>query len=337
MTETITTTPLGRTGIRITRVGLGAFAIGGPKWSYGWGAQDDAESLGTILAAVDRGINWIDTAAVYGRGHSEVIVGRALAQLSDSERPYVFTKGGLVWSDSDELTAGERKVGAPESLRREVEDSLTRLGVDAIDLYQMHWPAEDGTPLEEYWAALVELRDAGKLRAIGLSNHTVDELERAERIGHVDTLQPPFSAIYRDAAADLLPWCADNETGVIVYSPMQSGLLTGAITPERVASLPADDWRSRHPDFQGDGLTRNLAVASAMGEVAERRGVSTAEVAIAWTLGFRGVSGAIVGARRPEQIDGWIRAGELELTEDDYADIAAAIERSGAGSGPSRP
>jgi aryl-alcohol dehydrogenase-like predicted oxidoreductase len=337
MTETITTTPLGRTGISITRVGLGAFAIGGPKWSYGWGAQDDQESLDTILAAVERGINWIDTAAVYGRGHSEVMVGRALAQLSDSERPYVFTKGGLVWSDADELTAGERKVGAPESLRREVDDSLARLGVDAIDLYQMHWPAEDGTPLEEYWAALVELRDAGKLRAIGLSNHTVEELERAERIGHVDTLQPPFSAIYRDAAADLLPWCADHETGVIVYSPMQSGLLTGTITRERVASLPADDWRSRHPDFQGDGLARNLAVASAMGVVAERRDVSTAEVAIAWTLGFRGVSGAIVGARRPEQIDGWIRAGELELSDDDYEVIAAAITSSGAGSGPAAP
>jgi aryl-alcohol dehydrogenase-like predicted oxidoreductase len=321
----------------ITRVGLGAFAIGGPAWSYGWGAQDDDDSLRTIRAAVDRGINWIDTAAVYGRGHSEVIVGRALRGIPEHDRPWIFTKGGLVWSEDDALATGERKVGDPASLRREVEDSLQRLGVERIDLYQMHWPAEDGAEVEDYWGALVELRDAGKLRAIGLSNHSVDQLERAEAIGHVDTLQPPFSAIYRDAASDVLPWCHAHSTGVIVYSPMQSGLLTGRITQERVQSLPENDWRSRHPDFAGEQLRRNLQVTSALAAVAERHGVTTGAAAIGWVLGFAGVTGAIVGARSPEQIDGWVGAGEVRLSPSDFALVAEAIERSGAGSGPVSP
>jgi aryl-alcohol dehydrogenase-like predicted oxidoreductase len=336
MTTTLPTAALGTTGFNVTRVGLGAFAIGGSQWSYGWGAQDDSDSIQAILAAVDRGINWVDTAAVYGRGHSEVIVGEALRQLPEGDRPLVFTKGGLVWSDDDALETGERKVGAPSSLRSEVDASLRRLGVESIDLYQMHWPAEDGT-LEEYWAALVDLRAAGKLRAIGLSNHDVDELSRAEAIGHVDSLQPPFSAIYRDAAADVIPWCATNGTGVIVYSPMQSGLLTGSFSAQRAAALPADDWRARHPDFRGEGLTRNLAVAGALTSVAEARGISTAEVAIAWVLGFEGVTAAIVGARRPEQIDGWSTAGSVTLTPVEYAEIALAIDSVSAGSGPSAP
>lgn len=334
MTSSLTTAPLGTTGMEITRVGLGAFAIGGPAWSYGWGAQDDDVSIRAIRAAVDRGINWIDTAAVYGRGHSEIVVGRALRDIPEGERPWVFTKGGLVWSDDDALQTGERKVGDPDSLRREVEDSLRRLQVEQIDLYQMHWPAEDGAEVEDYWGALVELRDRGVLRAIGLSNHSVAQLDRAEAIGHVDTLQPPFSAIYRDAAADVLPWCADHGTGAIIYSPMQSGLLTGRISEERVQSLPANDWRSRHPDFTGDRLRQNLQVTAALAEVAGRHGISTGAAAIAWALDSRGVSGAIVGARTPEQIDGWVGAGGVELNSDDVAVVARAIEQSGAGSGP---
>lgn len=337
MTQSLPTTPLGTTGMEITRVGLGAFAIGGPAWSYGWGAQDDDDSIRTIRAAVERGINWIDTAAVYGRGHSEIVVGRALRDLPEDDRPWVFTKGGLVWSDDDALQTGERKVGDPASLRREVEDSLRRLEVDRIDLYQMHWPAEDGAEVEDYWGALVELRDQGTLRAIGLSNHSVEQLERAEAIGHVDTLQPPFSAIYRDAAADVLPWCADHDTGSIIYSPMQSGLLTGRITEARVQQLPADDWRSRHPDFSGDRLRRNLQVTAALAEVGERHGVSTGAAAIAWALRFRGVTGAIVGARTPEQIDGWVGAGGVDLTAEDIDLVAGAITDSGAGSGPVAP
>lgn len=334
MTSSLPTVPLGTTGIEITRVGLGAFAIGGPAWSYGWGAQDDDDSVRTIHAAVDRGINWIDTAAVYGRGHSEIVVGRALRDIPEAERPWVFTKGGLVWSDDDALQVGERKVGDAASLRREVEDSLRRLQVEQIDLYQMHWPAEDGAEVEDYWGALVEMREGGTLRAIGLSNHSVAQLDRAEAIGHVDTLQPPFSAIYRDAAADVLPWCADHRTGAIVYSPMQSGLLTGRITEERVQQLPADDWRSRHPDFSGDRLRQNLQVTTALATVAERHDISTGAAAIAWVLGFRGVSGAIVGARTPEQIDGWLGAGAVDLSLDDIALVAGAIQESGAGSGP---
>ncbi|WP_101844506.1 aldo/keto reductase [Zhihengliuella sp. ISTPL4] len=337
MTPSLPTVPLGTTGMEITRVGLGAFAIGGPAWSYGWGAQDDDDSIRTIRAAVDRGINWIDTAAVYGRGHSEVVVGRALRDLPQNERPWVFTKGGLVWSEDDALQTGERKVGDPASLRREVQDSLRRLQVEQIDLYQMHWPAEDGSEVEDYWGALVEMRDSGLLKAIGLSNHDVAQLDRAEAIGHVDTLQPPFSAIYRDAAADVLPWCAHHATGAIIYSPMQSGLLTGRITEERVAQLPADDWRSRHPDFSGDRLRQNLRVTAALAEVGERHGISTGAAAIAWALVFRGVSGAIVGARTPEQIDGWVNAGSVELTADDIASVARAIRDSGAGSGPDAP
>ncbi|RWZ58316.1 aldo/keto reductase [Labedella populi] len=342
MTDTAPSTPLssaplGTSGLDVTRVGLGAFAIGGSAWSYGWGVQDDDESVQTILAAVDAGIDWIDTAAVYGRGHSEAVVGAALQQLSEDERPLVFTKGGLVWSEDDALDTGERKVGHPDSLRREVDDSLRRLAVDTIDLYQMHWPAEDGTPLEEYWSALVDLRTAGKVRAIGLSNHDVDELTRAEAIGHVDSLQPPFSAIYRDAAADVIPWCAANGTGVIVYSPMQSGLLTGSFSAERAAALPSNDWRSRHDDFRGEGLSRNLAVADALAEIAANRGVTTAEAAIGWVLGFPGVTAAIVGARRPDQIGGWIGGSRIELTSEEYAAVAAVIERTGAGSGPVAP
>jgi len=335
-TETLPTTPLGTTGMRVTRVGFGAWAIGGGGWTFAWGGQDDADSIAAIRHAVERGINWIDTAAVYGLGHSEEVVARALRDIPADDRPYVFTKAGLVW-DERNRAAPPRRSGDPLSLRREVEASLRRLDVERIDLYQMHWPAEDGTPLEDYWGTLLQLKEEGKVRAVGLSNHDVVQLAAAERVGHVDTLQPPFSAIRRDVAAAELGWCAAHHTGVIVYSPMQSGLLTGAFSLQRAAQLGVDDWRSRSPDFTGLGLRRNLALADALRPIAERHGATVAAVAVAWTLAWPGVTGAIVGARSPAQVDGWIGAGSLELTQRDLDDVAAAILRTGAGTGPVLP
>jgi len=335
-TETLPTTPLGTTGMRVTRVGFGAWAIGGGGWTFAWGGQDDADSIAAIRHAVERGINWIDTAAVYGLGHSEEVVARALRDIPADDRPYVFTKAGLVW-DERNRAAPPRRVGDPRSIRLEVEASLRRLDVERIDLYQMHWPAEDGTPLEDYWGTLLRLKEEGKVRAVGLSNHDAAQLETAERIGHVDTLQPPFSAIRREVAAAELPWCAAHRTGVIAYSPMQSGLLTGAFNVERAARLGADDWRSRSPDFTGLGLRRNVALADALRPIAERHGVTVAAVAVAWTLAWPGVTAAIVGARSPGQVDGWIGAATLELADADLDDIAAAIRHTGAGTGPVRP
>jgi aryl-alcohol dehydrogenase-like predicted oxidoreductase len=329
---TLATRRLGRTDMTITRVGFGAWAIGGPDWAVGWGAQDDSASIRAIRHAVERGVNWIDTAAIYGLGHSEDVVGRALAELPEHERPYVFTKCGQVWDPNDRFS--KIRVGTAASIRKECEDSLRRLRVDVIDLYQMHWPAEDGTQVEDYWQTLVELKAEGKVRAIGLSNHDADQCTRAEAIGHVDTLQPGLSAIRRGALARELPWCEAHDTGVIVYSPMQSGLLSGRFSAERVAGLPSDDWRSRHPDFMGEALTRNLIVAEAMKPTAEKHGVSPAAVAIGWVLAMPGVTGAIVGARSPAQVDGWLAAASITLDGDDLADIATAIRTSGAGEGP---
>ncbi|NJO54171.1 MAG: aldo/keto reductase, partial [Bacteroidales bacterium] len=255
--------------MHITRVGFGAWAIGGGDWAAGWGGQDDSASIAAIRHAVDRGINWIDTAAVYGLGHSEEVVRKALADIPFDERPYVFTKCGLVWDEADHAKMPSR-VGAPESITREVEASLKRLGVERIDLYQMHWPAGDGTPLEAYWQTLLDLKAEGKVRAVGLSNHTAEQLQVCESLGHVDTLQPPFSAIRREAGAAELPWCHAHDTGVIVYSPMQSGLLTGHFTHERAKELPANDWRSRASDFAGDKLDRNLRLAAALQPIAAR-------------------------------------------------------------------
>jgi aryl-alcohol dehydrogenase-like predicted oxidoreductase len=322
----------GTTGMEITRVGFGAWAIGGGDWAYSWGPQEDAQSVAAIRYAVEQGVNWIDTAAVYGLGHSEEVVAEALKGIPEGDRPYVFTKCGLVW-DPDDRTAPARRTGT--EIRREVDDSLRRLGVERIDLYQMHRPAEDGTPLEEYWQTLLDLKEQGKIRAAGLSNHDVSQLETAEKLGHVDTLQPPFSAVHRSAAAEI-GWCAAHETGVIVYSPMQAGLLTGAFSRERVEGLPEDDWRRRHPDFTTN-LDANLALADALVPVAKRHGVQPAAVAVAWTLAWDGVTGAIVGARRPDQIDGWLAAADLELTAADLDEIAGAIRETGAGDGPVTP
>jgi aryl-alcohol dehydrogenase-like predicted oxidoreductase len=322
--------------MHITRVGLGAWAIGGPNWAVGWGPQDDKQSIAAIRHAVERGINWIDTAAAYGLGHSEDVVRRALLPFPTSERPYIFTKCGLVWDERDPH-AVPRKIGAAASLRREVEASLQRLGVERIDLYQMHWPAQDGTPLAEYWQTLLDLKQEGKVGAVGLSNHGAMQLAEAEAIGHVDTLQPPFSAIRRDAAASELPWCAAHETGVIVYSPMQSGLLSGAFSIARARSLSASDWRSRGTEFAGERLMRNLQLAEALRPIAEHYGTSVASVAIAWTLSWPGVTGAIVGARSPTQVDDWIDAATLTLSADDMELIGRAIGWTQAGSGPPRP
>ncbi|TDD99094.1 aldo/keto reductase [Jiangella asiatica] len=320
----------------ITRVGFGAWAIGGGDWAFAWGEQDDTESVAAIRHAVESGVNWIDTAAVYGLGHSEEVVARALKDLPAADRPYVFTKGGLIWDEANRRRQASR-IGDPASLRREVESSLRRLGVERIDLYQMHWPAEDGTPLEVYWQTFRDLVDEGKVRAVGLSNHDVKQLEAAEAIGHVDSLQPPFNLIRRCAADDVIAWSAEHETGVVVYSPMASGLLTGAFDERRAAALSDDDWRSRSAEFTGDGLRRNLALVEELRPIAERKGVSVAALAVAWTLAVPGVTGAIVGARRPSQIDGWLPAADLELDHADLDDIAAALTVSGAGSGPTRP
>lgn len=328
------TARLGTTGMEITRVGFGAWAVGGGGWQFGWGDQDESDSVAAIRAAIEAGVNWIDTAPVYGRGVSEEVVGRALQNVPPAQRPYVFTKCGLVFeADSDE----PRSVLAPASIRRELDASLRRLGVDRIDLYQVHWPPEDGTALEEYWATMQELKREGKIRAAGLSNHDLDAVRRAEAIGHVDALQPPLSLVHREAAGDLVPWCAEQGTGVIVYSPMQSGLLSGRMSADRVRQLPDDDWRADHEDFSGDNLRANLALADALRPVADRHGVGVPAAAVAWTLAWRGVTGAIVGGRSPEQVHGWLPAASLELSSADLDELAGAVRATGAGAGPSRP
>ena len=329
------TVPLGRTDMQVTRVGFGSWAVGGGDWAVGWGHQEDADSIAAIRHAVRLGVNWIDTAAVYGLGHSEEVVAEALSDIPLSERPLVFTKCGLTWGEDRAVSPS--RVGTAASLRRELEQSLARLRVERIDLYQMHWTPTDGTALDEYWGTLLAMKQEGKIRAAGLSNHALSQLDTAERLGHVDTLQPPFSAIKRTVAGAELPWCHAHGTGVIVYSPMQAGLLTGAFTAQRSAALPKDDWRSRSPDFTGDGLARNLQVAVALAPIAEKHGVSQAAAAVAWTLAWPGVTGAIVGARNAAQVEGWVAAGSLALDAEDMAAVAAAIETSGAGEGPSRP
>jgi aryl-alcohol dehydrogenase-like predicted oxidoreductase len=333
---TLNTRRLGTTDLEITTVGFGAWAVGGGGWAFGWGPQDDASSIAAIHHAVGRGVNWIDTAAVYGYGHSEEVVGRAVHELPESERPFIFTKCGLIPDLDNPFDEPERNL-RPESIRREVDASLSRLGVERIDLYQFHWPDETGTPVEDSWAQMVRLVEEGKVRAAGVSNFDVELLDRCEAVRHVDSLQPPFSLIRRDSAADVIPWCAEHDTGVIVYSPMQSGLLTDSFTAERVGALAPDDWRRRDEDFQEPALSPNLGLRDALRPIAQRHGTSVAALAVAWTLAWPGLTGAIVGARSPDQVDGWIAAGSLELTEDDLAEIAEAIRRTGAGSGPVAP
>ena len=330
------TRPLGTSGLEITTVGFGAWAAGGGSWAYGWGPQDDDASIAAMRHALERGVNWIDTAAVYGLGHSEEVVGRLLRDLPANDRPLIFTKCGQVWDERDRMAEPARTL-RPESIRREVTASLRRLGVERIDLYQFHWPDQTGTAIEDSWGEMVRLIEEGKVRAAGVSNFTVDLLERAERVRHVDSLQPPFSLIRRDLAAAEIPWAAEHGTGVIVYSPMQSGLLTDRFGKERLARMAPDDWRHRSLRFQEPQLGRNIALRDALQPIARRHGTTVAAVAVGWTIAWPGVTGAIVGARSAEQVDGWIGAATLALTVQDLDDIAAAIERTGAGSGPARP
>jgi aryl-alcohol dehydrogenase-like predicted oxidoreductase len=326
---------LGRTRMRISPLGIGAWAMGGPGWASGLGPQEDRESIAAIRRAVELGVNWIDTAAVYGLGHSEEVVGRAVRELPERDRPYVFTKAGLVWDEHDRMAAPKRSI-PPDSIRRECEGSLRRLQVDCIDLYQLHWPDDFGVPVEDSWQAMLDLQKEGKVRAIGVSNFDVALLERCEALGHVDSGQPPFSLIDRAAAADVLPWCEANETGVIVYSPMQSGLLSGRFTRERALGLPSDDFRTQIPWFREPELSRNLALQDALRPIADRRRVSVAAVAVAAVVVWRGVTGAIVGARSAAQVDDWIAAGSLELTPEDLDDIETALRSTRAGTGPLR-
>jgi len=329
----LSTSPLGRSGMQITRVGFGSWAVGGGGWAFGWGPQDDAASLATMRHALEAGVNWIDTAAVYGLGHSEEVVGQLLREIPRADRPFVFTKCSLIWDDNNRM-ASPRRVLTPESIRRECDASLRRLGIERIDLFQFHWPDENGTPVEDSWAAMVRLIEQGKIRAAGVSNFDVRLLDRCEAVRHVDSLQPPFSLINRTAGAKEIPWCASHDTGVICYSPMQSGLLTDNFSADRVSALPADDWRRGAQEFQQPNLGRNLALRDALRPIAKRRGTSVSAVAIAWTLARPGVTGAIVGARTPAQVDGWIGAASLVLTEQDLAEIASSIHRTRAGVGP---
>ncbi len=332
----LTKRSLGSSGLEITTVGFGAWAIGGGGWSFGWGPQDDNASERTMRRAIDLGVNWIDTAAAYGLGHSEEVVGRFLRSLPGSEQPYIFTKCGLIGDERNPMQEPKR-ILTPASIRSECEASLRRLGIDRIDLYQFHWPDETGTALEDSWAEMLRLIEEGKVRLGGVSNFDVSLLDRCAAIRHVDSLQPPFSVIRRDAAAREIPWCHSRGTGVICYSPMQSGLLTDAFSAERVTRMAADDWRRRSPEFNSPNLERNLALRDALRPIAQRHETSVSSVAIAWTLSWPGVTAAIVGARSPEQVDGWIDAANLTLTETDLQQISNAIQKTGAGSGPSMP
>jgi len=311
-TTTVPTRELGSTGMQITRIGFGAWAIGGGNWEFGWGPQDDEQSLAAIGHALELGLNWIDTAAAYGFGHSEEIVGRALEGVAD--RPYVFTKCSLLEGP------GRRVVHdlSRDSIRREAEASLRRLKTDQIDLYQIHWPIPDAQ-IEEGFSALVELRDEGIVKHIGVSNFDVEQLRRVQSIAPVETLQPEYSLIARDAEETVLPFAEEHGIGVIVYSPMGSGMLTGAMTPERIAALPDDDWRRSDARYNEPLLARNLAIAAETTRVAERLGVAPGAVAIAWTLRNPAVDGAIVGLRRPEQLDELLAASTLELGDGELA------------------
>jgi aryl-alcohol dehydrogenase-like predicted oxidoreductase len=304
----------GNTDMNITRIGFGAWAIGGGNWAFGWGPQDDNESVEAIHRALEVGMNWIDTAAVYGLGHSEEIVAKAMKGIS--KKPYIFTKCGLVW-DAARKTNQNLK---GESIRKECEASLRRLDVDVIDLYQVHWPND--TDLEEAWEMMAKLKDEGKVRYIGVSNYNVAQLKKCQAIAPVSSLQPPYSLISREYEKEILPFCKDNNIGVIVYSPMGSGLLTGAMTRERIAAFPSDDFRSNSNHFKEPLLTKNLALADKLKEIGKKHGRSAGEVAIAWTLQNPAVTAAIVGGRSAAQVDGVCHAGELKLTETDIAEIS---------------
>jgi aryl-alcohol dehydrogenase-like predicted oxidoreductase len=333
----LTKRQLGTDGPEITTVGFGSWAVGGDGWLFGWGPQDDATSIAAIRHAVTSGVNWIDTAAVYGLGHSEEVVGRALRTFTGDERPFVFTKAGEVFDPARPFDEPVHSL-QPASIRREVEASLRRLGVERIDLYQFHWPDDTtGTPVEDSWGEMGRLVEEGKIWLAGVCNFDVGLLDRCESIHHVASLQPHFSMIRRASGADVIPWAAEHGTGVIVYGTMQHGILTDTFSAEKLATLAPSDWRRNDDLFKQPSLSRYLALRDALRGIARRNGTTVAAVAVAWTLAWPGVTGAIVGARSPEQVDGWIRAGSFILGPEDLDEIAAAIERTGAGSGPLRP
>ncbi len=305
---------LGNSDLEITPLGIGAWAMGGSGWAFSWGPQDDQESIDAIHAALDRGINWIDTAAVYGLGHSEEVVARALE--GRSSKPYVFTKCERVWNERGEIAKSLKE----SSIRKEVEGSLRRLKVDVIDLYQIHWPEPDDD-IEEGWTALAKLKQEGKVRHIGVSNFNADQMKRARTIAPITSLQPPYSLISPEIEESILPYAQANNIGVIVYSPMKSGLLSGAMTRERVAALPADDFRRRVPNFQEPLLSRNLELAELLRSIGNRHGRTPGEVAIAWTLRHPAVTAAIVGMRSANQVEGTIGAAEFRLNQAELDEI----------------
>jgi aryl-alcohol dehydrogenase-like predicted oxidoreductase len=314
---TMKTAQLGETGLQITRVGFGAWAIGGGDWEFGWGPQEDHESIAAIHRALEQGVNWIDTAAAYGFGRSERIVGRALEGLA--ERPYVFTKCSLLEGPERRVVHNLKR----DSILREAEGSLERLGIDAIDLYQIHWPLP-AADIQEGWAALAELRDRGLVRHIGVSNFDVEQIREIQQLAPVETLQPQYSLVERAAERELLPFAEREGIGVIVYSPMSSGLLSGKMTRERIQQLPDEDWRKHDERFNEPALSENLALVERLEAVAQRHGTTPGAVAIAWTLRNPAVDGAIVGFRRPEQVDPLLAAAGLELGSDDLAEIEEA-------------
>ncbi|MDF9616403.1 aldo/keto reductase [Pseudomonas entomophila] len=314
---------LGTSDLWVSPIGMGTWAMAGQGWAYSWGAQDDADSLAALEHAVARGVNWIDTAAVYGLGHAEAVVGQLLRKLPGSRRPLVFTKGSLVW---DRATGEISHSLAPRSLMTEIEDSLRRLAVEVIDLYQIHWPAfppgGSSEGIEAGLATLAKAKEQGKIRAIGVSNFDVAQLERAQAVTEIACLQPPYSALMRDVEGQILPYCEAARIGVIAYSTLQSGLLAGSMTRERIAQLPADDWRkSRSADFQEPRLSKNLALVEVLAQIGARHGVSAAAVAIAWVLRAPVVTGAIVGARRPAQVEGLLAAMQVRLGSDELEEI----------------
>ena len=311
------TRKLGNSDLQITPVGYGAWAIGGGGWEFGWGPQDDKESIAAIHKALELGVNWIDTAAVYGLGHSEEIVARALKEWRGA-RPHVFTKCVMSWDAAGKITPNH----SAESIRKECEGSLRRLQVETIDLYQIHWPpADDGPSLEEAWQTLGSLQQQGKVRWIGVSNFNVPQLKRAEKIAPVTSLQPPYSILRRQIEGEALPYCEEQGIGVIVYSPMFSGMLTGGMTRERAAALPADDFRSRNPEFKEPKLSRNLELVEKLKEIGARHGRTPGEVAIAWTLRLPRVTAAIAGARSAKQAEGVMRAGGFHLSPQEITEI----------------
>lgn len=317
---TMKTRQLGVSELAITPIGLGTWAIGGGNWESGWGSQDDEESIATIHRAMDMGVNWIDTAAVYGLGRSEEVVGRALQGVS--QRPYIFTKCSLIWDEQRKVSSSLKRA----SVKREAEASLRRLQIERIDLYQIHWPNPD-TEIEEGWTALAELQREGKVRALGVSNFSVSQMQRVQQIAPITSLQPPYSLLDRAIEEEILPFCQRERIGVIAYSPMASGLLSGKMTRARVAALPSDDWRSHSAQFAEPQLSRSLYLVETLRDIGARHGRTAGEVAIAWTLRRPEVTGAIVGARRPEQLDGVIGAGGFRLSAEEIDEIAAAQVR----------